>query len=94
MSSRVVASWWPSVGRIHRRLAGAGWVRPIQAVDDVVGDAVALLLAEQQVAGQVGALGVLGEQVAQQQRRALDVAPGLLDEVEDAGVGRAEQAHS
>ena len=34
--------------------------------------------------GQVGALGVVGEQVAQQQRRALDVAPGLLEQVEQA----------
>ena len=38
----------------------------MQRVDDVVGDAVALVLAVDELAGQVAALGVVGEQVAQQ----------------------------
>ena len=41
---------------------------PAQPVQDVVGDAVALLLAEQDLARQRGLLGIVREQVAQQQR--------------------------
>ena len=41
-------------------------------------DPVALLLAQEDVAVQAGLLREVGQQVAQQQRRALDVAPGLL----------------
>ena len=65
------------VGRVERGppLPVAG-----QPVQDVVGDAVALLLAEQDLARQRGLLGVVREQVAQQQRNALDVARGLLEQ--------------
>ena len=38
--------------------------------------------------GQRRVLGVVGDEVAQQQRRALHVAPGLLEEVEHLPVGR------
>ena len=51
-----------------------------QAVDYVVGYAVALLLTDLQVVGQARALGIVHEQVAQQQRAALDVAAGLLNQ--------------
>src|SRR5436190_1305241 len=50
---------------------------------------VAVLLAEVELAGQLGALGEVGEQVAQQQARPLDVAPRLLDEVEELGIHAA-----
>ena len=72
------------VGRVERRAAPVPVAR--QAVQDVVGDAVALLLAEQDVAGERGLLGVVREQVAEQQRAALDVARGLLEEPEQLGV--------
>src|SRR6185312_12790800 len=65
----------------------------VEPVDDVVRDPVALLLTEQQVAGQVGPLRVLGEEVAQQQGGLLHVAAGLLEQVEDPGVSRSEQRH-
>ncbi len=61
------------------RAAAAALGEPVQ---DVVDDPVALLLAEQDVAGEPGLLRIVGEQVAQQQRRALDVAAGLLEERE------------
>ena len=44
-------------------------------------DPVALVLAQHEVAREVGALGVVHEQVAQQQRSALDVASRSLPEV-------------
>ena len=44
--------------------------------------------------GQRGVLGELGEQVAQQQRRALHVAAGLLDQGHQGRVdGAAQEAH-
>ena len=45
------------------------------------------------IAGQLGALGVVGEQVAQQQARPLDVAAGLLDQVEQPGVEFPPEPH-
>ena len=73
-----------AVDGIHRRPAG---VAALEAVDDVVGDAVALVLAEHELARQVGALGIVDEQIAQQQRGALDVVAALLEERQDLGVG-------
>ena len=64
-----------AVGDVEGRPGWAGSTSPVQPVDDVVGDAVALLLAEHQLARQVGVLRVVGEQVAQQQARPLHVAP-------------------
>ena len=46
---------------------------------------------QDELAREVGALGVVDEQVAQQQSGALDVAPGLLEEREDARVGSARE---
>jgi len=63
-------------GRERRAQAPSGG----QAVDDVVRDAVAFLLADLQVLSEGRALGVLGEQVAQQKARSLHVATGLLDQ--------------
>jgi hypothetical protein len=71
------------VGRERARAASGA---AVQAVDDVVGDAVALLLAEQQVARELVALGPRGQQVAQEQRRSLDVAARFLEQVEGHGV--------
>jgi Arc/MetJ-type ribon-helix-helix transcriptional regulator len=55
-------------------------------VDDVVRDAVPLLLAQEEIAREIRTLRVVGHQIAQQQRRALDVPSGLLEELEDLGV--------
>ena len=62
--------------RARRRRRARAPARPVarEPVEDVVRDPVALLLAQQDVAGEAGLLGVVREQVAQQQRRALDVA--------------------
>jgi len=65
-----------------------------QPVDDVVGDAVAFLLAHLQILRQRRVLGVLHEQIAQQQSAALHVAPRLLDQRHQVGVdARAKEAH-
>ena len=68
-----------AVGGRRTAPAAAGWREP---VDDVVGDPVALLLADQDVAGQLGVLGVLGQEVAEQEAVALDVAPRLLEQLQ------------
>ena len=69
--------------------AGSGTARAAacsaSAVEDVVRDPVALVLARDDLAADAVGLGVVGEQVAQQQRRALHVAPGLLEELEQRG---------
>jgi DNA-binding winged helix-turn-helix (wHTH) protein len=57
-----------------------------QPVDDVVGDAVAFLLAYLQILGKRGMLGVVDEKIAQQQPTPLHVAPGLLDQGHQGGV--------
>jgi hypothetical protein len=63
-------------------------------VDDVVGDPVAGVLAVDERGRQLRALRPLGEQLAQEDRRALHDAPRLLEEVENAGLaGRVEQGH-
>jgi hypothetical protein len=87
MSSRAVA-----VDRVER---GALAVAALQAVDDVVRDAVALVLAEQQIPRQIGPFGIIDEQVAQQERGALDVASALLEQVEYLGIraGSMQQRH-
>ena len=73
--------------RAHAPAAG-------EAVDDVVRDPVAFLLADLQVLGERRVLGVVDEQVAQQQAAALDVAPGLLDERHQLGVDGARAGSS
>src|SRR2546422_81517 len=66
----------------------------VEPVDDVVGDPIALLLAEEQVAGELGALGEVGEHVAQQQARPLHVAARLLEKLEEDLVDSAfEERH-
>jgi hypothetical protein len=71
------------VGGVER-----GAARPVagQAVEDVVHDPVALLLAQQDVAREAGLLREVPEQVAQQQRRTLHVARRLLEQGEQLGV--------
>jgi hypothetical protein len=79
------------VGRVERRAAAAVLGEPMQ---DVVGDAVALVLAEEDLARQALALGVVRQQVAQQQRRALHVAARLLEELEQQRIRlRPHQPH-
>ena len=56
------------VGGLERVRAGAAFGQPVQ---DVVGDAVALVFAEQDVAREAGLVGIVREQVAQQRRHAL-----------------------
>jgi hypothetical protein len=67
------------VGGVERRPARAVTRQPVQ---DVVGDAVALLLAEQDLARERGLLRIVRQQVAQQQRDALHVAGGLLEKAQ------------
>jgi hypothetical protein len=62
-------------------------------VDQVVRDPVALLLAEPEILRERRPLGVVGQQVAQQQRRALDVASRLLEQREQRLVERPTQQH-
>src|SRR2546421_165645 len=58
----------------------------VEALDDVVGDPVALLLADQDVPRQVGALRVVAEHLVQEVGRAHDVARRLLEQVEELAV--------
>jgi hypothetical protein len=60
-------------------------------VDDVVCDAVALLLAQEEVAPQRRALGEFRKHVAQQEARPLRIAGGLLEQLEELGVDAAAQ---
>src|SRR4051795_10962875 len=62
----------------------------VEAADDVVGDAVALLLADQDVARHSGVLGVAAQHLVEQVGRPHDVAGGLLEEVEELTVSRHE----
>src|SRR3954454_23049367 len=64
--------------------------RRVQLVVDVVGDPVALLLADHDVAREVGAVGEVGEHLVEQVRAARDVARRLLEQVEELAVARAE----
>ena len=50
------------------------------AMDDVVRDAVALLLAGRELAGELGVLRELGQQLAQRHAGALDVASRVLEQ--------------
>ena len=62
-----------------------------EPVDDVVGDAIAFALAHLQILRQRGALGVLHEQVMEQQAASLYVAAGLLDERHEGAVDATPQ---
>src|SRR5689334_21356840 len=64
----------------------------VQPVDDVVGDAVALLLALEDLAAEVLApVGEALEHVAQQIARALHVRARLLEKVVETRVGTAAE---
>ena len=60
----------------------------LSAVDDVVGDLVALLLGEQDLAGQAAIVGPALEHLLQQVRGAERVLTGLVEEVEEDAVAR------
>ncbi len=80
-----------AVARVEGRAHAAA---PGEPVDDVVRDAIAFLLADLQVLRQRVALGVLLEQIVQQQPAALHVAAGLLHEPHEGAVdGPREEAH-
>ena len=65
--------------------------RRVQPLDDVVGDAVALLLADDDIAHRFAVVGPLLEHVLEQPRGAHAVAPRLLEEVEElAFLGREQ----
>src|SRR3954447_1319753 len=71
-----------AVDRRHERL--------VQALDDVVRDPVALLLADQDVPGELGVVGPPGEHLVEQVRGPGDVAGLLLEEVEELSVAGGE----
>src|SRR3954447_4382893 len=63
----------------------------VEAPDDVVRDPVALLLADQDVAGQVRPLGIGAQHLVEQVGGADDVAAGLLEQVEVLAVPGDEE---
>ena len=67
----------------------------VEAVDEVVRDPVALVLADDEVVRQARPLGIVVDEIAQQQRRAVDRAPELLEPIERHGVlvPPAQQPH-
>ena len=64
--------------------------RRVEALDDVVRDAVALLLAHDDVARQLPVVGPLLEHALQQLGGAHDVRAGLLEEVEELPLAGGE----
>ena len=60
----------------------------VEALDDVVRDPVALLLADQDLARELVALGVLLQQLLEQSDGALDVPARFLEEVEELTIAR------
>src|SRR4051812_25010352 len=60
----------------------------VEAADDVVCDPVALLLADKDVAREVGVLGVAAQHLVEQVGCAQDVARRLLEQVEELAVSR------
>src|SRR3954452_9031041 len=78
--------------RVHRLARPAAVV---QALDDVVGDAVARVLAVDQIGRELAVIGPVGEQVAKEDRRPLHRSPRLLEELEHTDVaGRVQQGHA
>jgi len=71
-----------AVDRRHERL--------VEALDDVVGDPVAVLLADQDVARQLITLGVLREQLLEQCRGPKDVPARLLEQIEELAIARGK----
>ena len=55
----------------------------VEPADDVVGDAVAVLLADEDVARQLAVLGIGPQHPLEQLGGAQDVAAGLLEQVEE-----------
>ena len=60
--------------------------RRVQPLVDVVRDPVALLLADHDVAREVGPVGIVGEHLIQEVGAAHDVGRGLLEEIEEDAV--------
>ena len=71
-----------AVDRRHERL--------VDPLDDVVRDPVAVLLADEDVADEIGLVRVVGQHLLEQPGRADDVARRLLEEVEELPVARDE----
>src|SRR5215217_2602312 len=65
--------------------------RRVQPLDDVVGDAIALLLADDHVTGQLTMVGPLPEHALQQLGRPDDVGARLLEQVEELALLGSEQ---
>lgn len=59
-------------------------------MQDVVSDAVALVLAGQDLVGESLALRIVREAVAQQERRVLAIAPRFLEQIDQDGSGRRD----
>ena len=62
----------------------------LSRVMDVVRDPVALLLADHDLAGEVGAVGPVGQHLVEQVGAAHDVGRRLLEQVEELPVLRGE----
>ena len=60
--------------------------RRVQPLVDVVGDPVALLLADDDVARQVRPVGIVGEHLVEEVGAAHDVGRRLLEEIEEHAV--------
>ena len=64
--------------------------RAVEGVDHVVGDAVTLVLAGQDLARELPGLGVVAQQSLEQVRGPDDVSGGLLEQVEELTAARRE----
>src|SRR4051812_21993819 len=73
-----------ALDRRHERL--------VEALDDVVRDPVALLLADHDLARQLAMVGPAVEHVLEDLAGLDDVAPGLLEQVEELALARREES--
>ena len=83
MSSSAPVSAWTSAGSGEARRALC-WRR---VVEDVVGDAVALVLALDDLGADPVRLRVVVQQVAEELRGPVHVAPRLGEQLEQTGIG-------
>ena len=81
---------------MRRRISSAALPVHRHSIPQIAVDGVLVALDEQEVAGQPGALGELGEHVAQEQAAALRIPAGHIEQAVEAVVdaGGSESGHS
>src|SRR5215217_444992 len=81
----------PGGERVDVLAVDRGDERRVEALDDVVRDPVALLLAHEHVAAELAVVGPLVEHALEQRCRADDVVAGFLEQVEELALAWREE---